>query len=100
MTQQAVDLQIGGMTCASCAGRIEKALRQVPGVQAASVNLATEQAQIEADAIIYDIGAGTGSLSIEAARLAPAGRSERSGRSPGARLVRMPRPSPSRLASR
>lgn len=31
------------------------------------------KAQIEADAIIYDIGAGTGSLSIEAARLAPAG---------------------------
>ena len=40
------------MTCASCAGRIEKALRQVPGVQAASVNLATEQAQIEADAAV------------------------------------------------
>ena len=40
------------MTCASCAGRVEKALRQVPGVQAASVNLATEQAQIEADAAV------------------------------------------------
>ena len=32
MTQQAVDLQIGGMTCASCAARIEKKLNRMPGV--------------------------------------------------------------------
>mgnify|MGYP000267019712 CR=1 FL=1 len=42
-----IQIPVESMTCASCAGRIEKALRQVPGVQAASVNLATEQAQIE-----------------------------------------------------
>ena len=47
-----IQIPVEGMTCASCAGRIEKALRQVPGVQAASVNLATEQAQIEADAAV------------------------------------------------
>ncbi|ATQ74900.1 copper-translocating P-type ATPase [Massilia violaceinigra] len=36
-------LEVGGMTCASCAGRVEKALRAVPGVQGATVNLATEK---------------------------------------------------------
>ena len=43
-------LNIDGMTCASCVARVEKALRRVPGVQAASVNLATEQAQVSAEA--------------------------------------------------
>jgi Cu+-exporting ATPase len=41
-----LDLGIGGMTCASCVGRVEKALRKVPGVREASVNLATESARI------------------------------------------------------
>lgn len=41
-----LDIGIGGMTCASCVGRVEKALRKVPGVQQASVNLATESARI------------------------------------------------------
>lgn len=39
-------LDIGGMTCASCVGRVEKAISKVPGVEAASVNLATEQAKV------------------------------------------------------
>jgi Cu+-exporting ATPase len=39
-------LDIGGMTCASCVGRVEKALDKIPGVEAVSVNLATEQAKI------------------------------------------------------
>ena len=43
-------LNIDGMTCASCVARVEKALRRVPGVQATSVNLATEQAQVSAEA--------------------------------------------------
>ena len=44
-TGQIVDLQIGGMTCASCAARIEKKLNRMPGVQA-SVNYATEKARV------------------------------------------------------
>ncbi|MDR0182180.1 heavy metal translocating P-type ATPase [Lysobacter arvi] len=44
--ERTIDLAIGGMTCASCAGRIEKALRGVPGVIDASANLATERAQV------------------------------------------------------
>ena len=41
-------LHITGMTCASCAGRIEKALRKLPGVLEAGVNLATETASVRA----------------------------------------------------
>jgi Cu+-exporting ATPase len=40
-------LPIAGMTCASCVARVEKALNAVPGVQSASVNLATEAATIK-----------------------------------------------------
>ena len=43
-------LDISGMTCASCVGRVEKALDKIPGVEAASVNLATEQAKIRVNA--------------------------------------------------
>jgi Cu+-exporting ATPase len=43
-----VTLQVSGMTCASCVRRVEKALQAVPGVQAASVNLATEKASVQA----------------------------------------------------
>ena len=42
-------LPITGMTCASCAMRVEKALAAVPGVRSASVNLGTEQALVDAD---------------------------------------------------
>ncbi len=41
-----LDIGIGGMTCASCVGRVERALNKVPGVHSASVNLATESARI------------------------------------------------------
>ncbi|NVZ77379.1 heavy metal translocating P-type ATPase, partial [Pseudomonas gingeri] len=44
------DLPIAGMTCASCAGRVERALRKVTGTSAVSVNLATEQARVQAPA--------------------------------------------------
>src|SRR6266581_4879783 len=42
-------LALEGMTCASCAMRIEKGLKKVPGVKDASVNLATEQATVMYD---------------------------------------------------
>jgi P-type Cu+ transporter len=45
---QEFDLQVEGMTCASCVGRVERALKRVPGVVAAEVNLATERARVMA----------------------------------------------------
>jgi Cu+-exporting ATPase len=45
-----VELAIEGMTCATCVGRVEKALAKVPGVLAVAVNLATERATIDAAA--------------------------------------------------
>ena len=41
-----LDIGVGGMTCASCVMRVERALRKVPGVQDAAVNLATESARV------------------------------------------------------
>jgi Au+-exporting ATPase len=41
-----IDLSVEGMTCASCVGRVERALAAVPGVAEAAVNLATERATV------------------------------------------------------
>ncbi|MEK9970311.1 MAG: heavy metal translocating P-type ATPase, partial [Ferrovibrio sp.] len=46
--QDRLHLAITGMSCASCVGRVEKALQAVPGVQRASVNLAGETAEVTA----------------------------------------------------
>ncbi len=45
---QTLDFGVGGMTCASCVARVERALQKVPGVQEASVNLATESVRVRA----------------------------------------------------
>jgi Cu+-exporting ATPase len=45
--QHILELSIDGMTCASCVGRVERALNKVPGVKSASVNLANERAHLE-----------------------------------------------------
>ena len=42
---QTLDLQVTGMTCAACAGRVEKALNRLPGVEA-RLNLASERARV------------------------------------------------------
>jgi len=49
MSEQQLALPITGMTCASCVNRVQKALKKVPGVLDASVNLATEQAAVSYD---------------------------------------------------
>lgn len=41
-----LDLGVAGMTCASCVSRVERALKKVPGVSDAVVNLATESARV------------------------------------------------------
>ncbi|WP_307593202.1 heavy metal translocating P-type ATPase [Variovorax paradoxus] len=52
-----LDLSVGGMTCASCVMRVERALKNVPGVQDVSVNLATESARVVTAAGGEDIDA-------------------------------------------
>jgi len=49
MNAHTTSFQIEGMSCASCVGRVEKALAAVPGVTEASVNLATETARVMFD---------------------------------------------------
>ncbi|WP_420594004.1 heavy metal translocating P-type ATPase [Deinococcus sp.] len=46
---QTLDIGVQGMTCASCVGRVERGLNKVGGVEAASVNLATERASVRFD---------------------------------------------------
>lgn len=43
---QTIELAVEGMSCASCVGRVERALKAVPGVSEAAVNLATERAVV------------------------------------------------------
>ncbi|HEY7466494.1 MAG TPA: heavy metal-associated domain-containing protein, partial [Dehalococcoidia bacterium] len=45
------------MTCASCVARVERALKKVPGVGAANVNLATEKATVSYDASAAEVEA-------------------------------------------
>ena len=49
MPQEKITLPISGMTCASCAQTIEKALKKTEGVTDANVNLMTEKATIDFD---------------------------------------------------
>ena len=49
MAEQQIALPVTGMTCASCSARVEKALKKVPGVLSASVNLSSEQAAVSYD---------------------------------------------------
>ncbi len=50
MKRTTLDIGIGGMSCASCVAHVEEALSHVPGVERASVNLATERATVTFDA--------------------------------------------------
>jgi P-type Cu+ transporter len=75
-----VDLHIAGMTCASCVGRVERALLAVPGVLSATVNLATEQAHVgrvrgaagTAELLAAVLDAGYTARAVSAGQPAPA----------------------------
>ncbi|MDF3834890.1 heavy metal translocating P-type ATPase [Cupriavidus basilensis] len=70
--RQAIALSISDMTCASCVARVERALKAVPGVVDAQVNLATEQAEVtvmrgavDADALAAAVArAGYGAVPV------------------------------------
>ena len=61
-----VSLAIVGMSCASCVGRVERALLAVPGVQRAAVNLATEQARVDGSADLAGLIAAVKKAGYEA----------------------------------
>ncbi|MBA1263776.1 heavy metal translocating P-type ATPase [Stutzerimonas stutzeri] len=61
-----VELAIEGMTCASCVGRVERALKAVPGVAEATVNLATERARVRGVVAVEDLLAAVGKVGYEA----------------------------------
>ena len=54
--QEKVILSVAGMTCATCVGRVEKALRSLPGVAEANVNFATEKATVAFDPTLVSVG--------------------------------------------
>jgi Cu+-exporting ATPase len=70
MATDQVELVIGGMTCASCAARIEKKLNRMDGVEA-SVNYATEKALVRGSAATSDLIATVEKLGYTAAVPAP-----------------------------
>ncbi len=61
-TESSIDVSITGMTCAACVRRIEKALRAVPGVHEATVNLVTQRASIRFDPSITNARALAGAI--------------------------------------
>ena len=77
VVERSFDLAIQGMSCASCSGRVERALLRVPGVLAATVNLATQQARVRvADgmASAADLAAAVRSAGYDVPAPAPAGQ--------------------------
>ncbi len=69
--QASVTLAVEGMTCAGCVSGVERALRAVPGVTSANVNLATEKAVIAGTARIEDLIAAVASKGKTAHALMP-----------------------------
>ncbi len=67
-----ITLELEGMTCASCAGRIERGLNDLEGVQA-SVNLATEKAAVRYDESSLDVDALLAAVEAVGYRASPAG---------------------------
>lgn len=71
-----IELSVAGMTCASCVGRVERALQAVPGVAAASVNLATERATVRGVADVSALVAAVGKAGYDAQPLDPVARAD------------------------
>ncbi len=87
--QQALRLRIDGMSCASCVGRVEKALRQVPGVLQAEVNLATETAEVTlsgASATLDQLQAALNKAGYQARALDDTGAAAQPAEQPGAAI--------------
>ncbi|MCW5746329.1 MAG: copper ion binding protein, partial [Alphaproteobacteria bacterium] len=88
-----LNLVIEGMTCASCVGRVERALAQVPGVQSASVNLASERARVtvlaSAETVLPALLAAVDAAGYHARPVAPAADAEDAARARADRRERL-----------
>ena len=62
-----LSLPIQGMTCAACAGRVQRALEKIPGVTAASVNLASDTAEVSGTAMPGTLAAAIGRAGYQVA---------------------------------
>ncbi len=90
VVEETTDLAVSGMSCASCVGRVERALLGVPGVLGAEVNLATERARVRVaagmagmaglDALVQAVGAAGYAAALVQPAGAPAGRGGTDGR--------------------
>lgn len=76
-TQCRVMFAVEGMTCATCAMRIEKGLKKLPGVKEANVNLASEQASVVYDPALVDIEQMTQKVDTVGYKATPIRRPER-----------------------
>ena len=79
VAQRRLDVAVEGMNCASCAGRVERAIAAVPGVRGAAVNLATKRATVDAAGYVDQRtiaaaieGAGYTPRSLDTPRAVPA----------------------------
>ena len=61
-TVETLTIGVAGMTCASCVSRVERAIKKVPGVDGATVNLATEKATVSYDAGLSPVGPILGAI--------------------------------------
>ena len=52
LSGQALSIGIEGMTCSSCAARVEKLLARLPGISKATVSFPTESALLESDSVV------------------------------------------------
>ncbi|MHB1294903.1 MAG: heavy metal translocating P-type ATPase [Anaerolineae bacterium] len=62
MAKTTVDLDVLGMTCASCARTVERGLQRLEGVEAANVNIATERATVSFDPAVLDMSGLVGRI--------------------------------------
>jgi heavy metal translocating P-type ATPase len=78
------ELDVSGMTCGSCAARVERALARQPGVAAAAVNFATNRASVSFDPAITDVGALIAAVDDVGYGLSPAAATMLASRDDGA----------------
>jgi len=60
----AISLPVTGMTCAACAANIERALKRLPGIDAAGVNYATNRATVTFDPAVLTVPAIVASIPL------------------------------------